>query len=66
MAAYMKLGDIKGQAADAPGDAASDAFAFGPAMDERVAHPRNQIVIDARAGEIHLAANPAHELSDSR
>ena len=44
MAAYMKLGDIKGQtAADAPADAASDAFAFGPDVAEQHKDHKNWI-----------------------
>ena len=44
MAAYMKLGDIKGQtAADAPGDAASDAFALGPDAAEQHKDHKNWI-----------------------
>ena len=41
MAAYMKLGDIKGQTA--PGDAASDAFAFGPDVAEQHKDHKNWI-----------------------
>ena len=41
MAAYMKLGDIKGQTA--AGDAASDAFAFGPDVAEQQKDHKNWI-----------------------
>jgi hypothetical protein len=48
MAAYMKLGDIKGQAtADAPGDAASDAFAFGPDVTEQNKDHKNWINVES-------------------
>ena len=44
MAAYMKLGDIKGDvAADAPGDAAFDAFAFEPDAAEQQKDHKNWI-----------------------